>query len=292
MMDVVGAGITVKYGDFRLDHVKRLDENAGNNSFGKSNAIGTSIPNDGDVSFTSAKYVFKGDGFSLTPMLAYNADDNSSSVEYELFGFGLAGSVDLGPVHLKGEYNYFDGDREQMWDGAAFVAAENDVKGSQLYLDASMAATDNIRIGLMGFYAEGQAGTNDEQATDMNYDGRVDWAFADYHPESYGYYSTEFVNEFDIFDPAGASAGVTAGQIYGDIKVNEDLSLKLAALIFETEEDKNADVEGYTLNAGFAYALAENTSLRGQVNVLNMEDNDTDDELDTIQAIGGIHVKF
>ncbi|GEM_PF-4190903 len=282
MLDVVGTGFVVKYKGFYLGHVKRLDENAGNDSFGSSSISLTSRPNnDGDVSLTALKYDYKGDGFALTPMLAYNYDDNYT--DYDLLGFGLAGSANLGPVYLKGELNIFDGER----------AGSIDLKGNQLYLDASMAATDTVRVGAMFLWAEGQDG-GDQQVTNMNNDGLVNWTFADWHPESYGYWSGEFVREFDIYDPSGAGAGVTAGSLYADVKVNDALSMKFAGMVYQTEDDDIADVDGYTLNAGLAYKLMKNTTLTTHLNY-NSEDIDTgyDDYTDDyLQLISGLVVKF
>jgi len=280
MLDVVGAGFIGKYKGFYLAHVKRLDENTGSNSFASSTNNGT-ITNDGDVSLTVARYDYKADSFTVTPMLAYNSDSNWS--DYDLFGAGLAGSVNLGPVLLKGEFNMFDGER----------AGNVDLAGTQLYLDGSMAATDTLRVGAMLFYADSQD-NGDVQVTNMNNDGRVDWSFADWHPENYGYWSTEFVREFDIYDPSGASAGVVAGSLYADLKANDKLSFKFAGMVYQTEDDDIADVEGYTLNAGLAYKLMTNTTLTTHINY-NSEDIDlgaVDFTDEYLQAISGIVVKF
>lgn len=285
IMDVIGAGFTGQYKGLTLMHVKRIDENSGNDSF--------ATPREGDVSLTGLKYDFKGEGFTLTPMVSYN---NSESVNdgtpleapgRDLLALGLAGSVDLGPVLLKGEFNYFDGDYDEN---------DVDITGTQLYLDASMAVTNNLRMGLMGFYALGD--DEDEQATNNNFDGRVDWTFADWHPESYGHWSVEFVDEFaDIYDPLGVNAGVLAAQLYADLKVSDNTSMKFAGMYFQNEEDEFIDYDGYTLNAGINYTLAKNTTLSFHANYIKFNVDEelgqsVDLDADTLQAISGIQVKF
>jgi hypothetical protein len=279
LLDVVGAGFVGSYNGFTLAHVKRMDENQGKDTFSGNY--------EADVSLTGFKYDFKGEGFTLTPMVSYNND--ATTMDRDLLGLGLAGSVDLGPVLLKGEFDYFDGDY-----GDDF--ADWDIKGTQLYLDASMAATDTVRVGGMLFYALGD--DEDEQATNNNYDGITDWTFADYHPESYGTWSTDFVDEFyDIYDPLGVNGGVIAAQIYADVKASDTISLKFAGMYFTNEDDTYIDYDGYTFNAGIAYALAANTSLTAHFNYINYDidevlDENVGEDGGTMQVISGIQVKF
>jgi hypothetical protein len=279
LIDVVGAGFTGMYNGITLHHVKRKDENMGKNTFSGNY--------DADASLTAVKYDFKGEGFTLTPMVSYNND--ATFQDRDLLGLGLAGSVNAGPVLIKGEFDYFDGDYGDYSDVDMF--------GTQLYLDASMAATDTVRVGGMLFYALGD--DEDEQVTNNNFDGNVNWAFADYHPESYGTWTTDFVDEFyDIYDPAGVNAGVIAFQAYADVKASDSISLQFAAMYFQNEDDTYVDYDGYTLNAGIVYALAANTSLTAHVNYIDIDAEDNVDEFDasekgnTLQMISGIQVKF
>jgi hypothetical protein len=287
MMDVIGAGFTGQYKGLTLMHVKRLDENSGNNTFARAGATDIVIgPNDGDVSLTGLKYDFKGEGFTLTPMVSYNLSDSDlRGGDRDLLALGLAGSVNLGSVLLKGEFNYFDGEDNI-----------GDIKGTQLYLDASLAATNNLRVGLMGFYALGD--DEDEQATNNNFDGAIDWTFADWHPESYGHWSVEFVDEFvDIYDPLGVNAGVMAAQLYADLQASENTSMKFAAMYFQNEDDDFIEYDGYTLNAGIAYKLTKNTTLSAHANYIKFNVDEVDNESvdadgDTLQMISGIQVAF
>jgi hypothetical protein len=305
MTDVVGPGFIGKYDGLTVNFVKRRDKNTGNNSFAKT----SSVYGNGDATLLSAKYDFKGEGFSVTPMLAYNYDQRDD-FDYNVFGAGLAGSTTIGPVAIKGEFNYFKGsdissDLPGTWVTSQYGITDSDYaidffqedgKGAQLYLDGSMNATDTVKVGVMGFYADGQ--TSKYQITNMNQDGNVQYAFADYHPESYGTWSTDFVDEFvDIYDPMGVSAGVIAGQLYADIKATEEIGLQFAGMYFTNQEDKYIDYDGYTLNAGITYALAANTVLSLHANYVKYNvdeifDTNVDVKTDTFQSIAGIQVKF
>jgi hypothetical protein len=281
MADMLGAGFVVKYEGLTLQHVKRMDGDAGKNGINK-------YENRDDRSMTVLSYDFKGDGFSLTPAIAYNDDQYTTNADF--FGAALAGSIDLGPVAVKGEFDYFDGDTDgtSKWD-------KGDLKGAQVYLDGSMAATDALRIGVMGLWAAGYDKADEQQITNMNDDGTIDWTFAEWNPQTYGYWSGDMLGELDIFDPTGSSAGVQAGSIYADFKVSEDLAMKFSGLIWQVDEDKNVDADGYFLNAGFNYKLAANTALISQLNYASITYNpdvgkDIDDTL--LSVLTGIVVSF
>lgn len=279
IVDMVGAGFKTSYKGFHAMHMKRKDQNQGNDDFSSMTSW------EGDASLTAVSYNYKSDAFSLTPIIAYNADKDSSDEDF--WGLALAGSANLGPVALKGEFDYFTGE-----DGESNV----DMDGQQLYLDASMAATDALRIGLMGFYAKGQE--DDRQVTDMNkYDG-TDWAFADYQPAFYGPWSSDFTyfsgQDFDIFDPSSASAGVVAASLYADWKLNEDIDFAFAGLMWETEDDSSDgyDADGYTLNASIVYKLMSNTKLSAHVNYQDTDWKDDDFDEQILQVISGLVVSF
>ena len=303
LLDTVGTGFSAHYGGLSTHHVKQYDENNGNDSFGASNS-------DEDRSLTAAKYVFKGDGWSVTPMASYVTGD-VNNVDSDRLGLGVTGNVNLGPVYLKGELDVFDGD-----------AGNRDAKGTQFYLDGSMAATDSLRVGVMAFFADDQSG-GDLQVTHQNMP-----VFADWHPENYGYWSTEFVGEFDVYNPgaflnrvlgksdndqAGGTSqnggGSNALSIYADLKATDDISMKFAAMYFAPNDDNKLDFDGYTANVGIAYKLAANTTLTAHLNYMSMSADDVvvsgkdldgnaftadlgDTDFDVFQAISGIVVKF
>ena len=239
-------------------------------------------------------------------MASFVTGDIVKDVDSDRLGLGVTGNVNLGPVYLKGEIDYFDGD-----------AGSLDAKGTQAYFDASMAATDTLRVGVMGFWADDQSG-GDVQVTHQNMP-----VFADWHPENYGYWSTEFVGEFNVYNPgsfAGKAFGKTdndyavgtqyegggsnALSLYADLKATDDISMKFAVMYFAPNDDDKLDFDGYTANAGIAYKLAANTTLTAHLNYISLSADDVvaerddvvvnlgDTDFDVFQAISGIVVKF
>jgi hypothetical protein len=289
VVDAVGTGFSVAYGDFKALHIKQYDQNNGNDSFDCASYVDPDddtnrICNDEDRTLTAIKYDFKGDGFSITPMASYVFGDIVKNSDFDRLVVAVAGMADLGPVALKGELDYLDGSIDDEFGDTT------DNKGLQLYLDGSMAATDMIRVGGMFFYAKGYTDDDESQVTKQSMP-----VFADWHPESYGPWTTDFVAEFDAFDPGGTSGGVVAGSLYADVKATEDIDLKFAGMYF-TPEDDEVDYDGYTLNASIAYKFAENTTLTSHLNYLstslNGDNGDPDEDYDVVQVMSGIQVKF
>ena len=144
----------------------------------------------------------------------------------------------------------------------------------------------------MAFYAAGQNG-GDIQVSTQNMP-----IFADWHPECYGPWTTEFVNEFNVYDPSGLGLGVMALSVYSDINVTEDLKLQVAGMYFMNEEETIAantevDYDGITLNAAASYKLASNTTVTAHAYYLDASgDKNLDVELNDLALITGIQVKF
>lgn len=270
LLDTVGAGFMVKRGPVTLVHVKETDNT--NGVF-----VDTGLK---ESSITGAKFDFKGDGFTVTPMVSYS----NVSGDGDLLGLGLTGSVNLGVVALKGEIDYFDGETDGVTD------PKHDLKGLQVYLDASMALNETVTVGGILLYAQSQDGT-DEQVTYQKMP-----VFVGFSPLTYGYSTGDFVDGYtrtlNPYKIAGAdNAGMQALQLYTDVKLSDDLMLKGAAAYAQTDDDDIADIDGYILNGSVSYALMENTSLTGHINYSSFDYSGQND-LQTIQAISGLTVKF
>jgi hypothetical protein len=266
IVDTVGAGFMIKRAGLTLLHVKQYDANNGNDSFTKTGFDETSL--------TAAQYVIKTDAFTLTPMVSYTA---AQSTDVQRLGLGLNFSANLGVVGLKGELDYFNGEN----------AATADEKGLQLYLDASTAVSDTVTLGAMILYAQSQDG-GDVQVT---YQAMP--VFGGWSPLTYGFNSTDFVLDYGSeLNPYAidTNAGMQAVQLYTDVKVSDDLKLKAAAAYAQSDDDDVSDIDGYILNAGLSYAVMANTTLTTSLNYSSFDDNGAD--LDTIQAITGLYVKF
>lgn len=252
LSDILGTGFTIARGAAKIFHIKQQEG--------------------ADESLTGAVYAFQGEGFSVTPMVAYATSEDNS----KLLGLGLFAAVDLDAVKIKGEIDYFKGEDE---DG-------NDAKGLQLYLDASAGVSETVTVGGLFLYAQGQ--DDDDQVTRMGGTG-----FGGFSPQTYGFNTTDFSLDVDCFNPVGdtgSDEGVIAGQLYADVALSDDLKAKFAAMYWTVEDDFDGDADGYVLNASASYALMANTTLTTSLNY-SMTDLDGTD-LDVIQAITGLYVNF
>jgi hypothetical protein len=262
--DSTAAGFKASYGGFNIAHSKNTEDSQGNETLYLNGFHG-------DSNTTAIEYVFKGDNFSLTPIVAYTYD--SSFTDRDTLGLGLVGTFNLGPVALKAEVDYFDGSQDTTFGGTKI---NQDQKGLQVFVDASMPVADSVTLGLQGLWAKDQD-KGDGQITSLSTDQVTDWAFVDFNPQALGSGDFGYSDNFDIFDPGkfhGASgAGVTAGGLYAKIKASQDLTLDFLGMAFKTNEDNIADMDGYFLNAMATYQLMANTTLSTQLNYMRINDN-------------------
>jgi hypothetical protein len=273
IFDAVGAGFILQKSGVTLAWVKVADQNTGANKLNKTNLDEQEV--------YGAMYDFKADGFTLKPMVSYHSNQDQDA---NRLGLGVFATANVGPVGIKGEVDYFDGDSVGGFDE----------KGLQLYVDGSAAVTDIIKLGLIGLYAQGQDG-GDVQVTEQKMTH-----FAEWHPEDYGPWSGDIIGDFDTFNPAQSfapagvtvGAGVIGGIVYSDVKVSDDLGLQFSAGYFQTEDDGIADIDGYILNAAANYVVAKNTRWLTHLNYRDFEDNDTDAELSRLGVISGLVVSF
>ena len=152
--------------------------------------------------------------------------------------------------------------------------------GTQVFLDASMAATDAFTVGAQFFYAAG----DDE---DVQYTGLGN-RFNGWDPIFD--VGTSLSNEaIDLSDYAptvlkprphsdwtDGNAGSVSGRLYGNFKASEDLSIGASATYLSTEEDDAVDADAYALAAGMVYKLLPNTSFQLQLQYMD----GTIDEID------------
>jgi hypothetical protein len=230
----------------------------------------------------------KGDNFSAKIFGAgYHDDDGGSGLgNEEVYLLGLQGSTNLSAVKLFGEFDYFTGD----------VNNDVDAFGAQLFLDASVAATDALTVGGQFYYADG----DDE---DVQY-VRLGNGFNGWDPIMD--VGTSLSNEEitlgqlmgidgNPFDFTGESAGVIGGRLYGNFKLSDTLSFGASAAYLTVQEDKNIDVDEMVLAGGMVYKVLDNTSFQLQLQYQDGTVKDTpvgDIDFDAVTAGTGLFVTF
>ena len=195
-------------------------------------------------------------------------------MDEEVYLAGVAGDLKLGPVNLFAELDYFTGDASSTVDAV----------GTQLFVDASLAASDMITVGGQLFYALGTDDPDEQQYVLLG-NGFNGWDPINDVGTSLSNEEISFARPFDF---AGANAGVMGANIYGSFKLSDSLTLGAKAGFYGVEEDAITDEELVALAAGLVYGFAENTSFQLQLQSWSLDEADKD-----IFAAGtGIFVKF
>ena len=251
--------------------------------------------NESDAYLYGATIAPKGDNFSAKFIAA---SYNYSITNTEVYMLGASGSTNLGPVKLFGEVDFFGGDATDTVD--AF--------GTQLFLDASMAASDAFTVGGQVFYALGD--DEDQQITHLGnrfngWDPMFDIGTS---------LSNEQITGGDAFNIAAnnsskanynydiASAGMVAGRLYTSWKVSDALTFGASAAYMTEEDDTVVEVNAMALAGGMVYKIMENTSIQWQLQYtdgdLTAYDSTTgvkvvdDEDFDSFRAGSGIFVNF
>jgi hypothetical protein len=218
------------------------------------------------------------------------------SASESVYLIGASASTTFGPVKFFGEVDFFTGDSFTLEfdDGST---SELDAMGSQVFLDASIAASDAFTVGAQFFYAAG----DDE---DIQYTGLGN-RFNGWDPVND--VGTQLSNEqIDLtdqglnnspFDWTGANAGSVSGRLYGNFKASDDLSFGASAAYLTVEEDAIVDADAYVLAAGMVYSLLENTTFQLQLqytdgSIDEVAGVDIDGDFDVFSAGTGLFVKF
>jgi hypothetical protein len=225
---------------------------------------------------------FKGDSFKSRLILAgYNDGE-----EADMYMVGINGSLNLDAIKLFAELDFFDGDSS---------VKDVDGFGTQLFVDASLAASDMFTVGGQLFYAMG-----DDEDTQYV---RLGNGFNGWDPiyDVGTSLSNEQIAIGNPFDFTGESAGVVGGRLYTSIKMSDALSLGVSAAYLQEEEDKFVEADGYALAAGLKYGILENTSFQMQLQYEDFDvtevgaaddGSDIDGGYDAFRAGTGIFVNF
>jgi len=259
------------------------------------NSDGDLDGSDSDALEFGAKIFPKGDNWKAGVFVVGQSKRNDE--DEEVFLIGVNGSTSLGPVNLTGEVDFFTGDASEDFAGDTV-----DAMGSQVFLDASMAATDALTIGAHFYYAAG----DDE---DVQYT-RLGNGFNGWDPvfDNGTQLSNEEMDLGDnlvcdliescgpVFDFTGEGAGVVGGKLYASMMLG-DTKLGASAAYLQSEEDDVVDSSGMFLSAGLVYPVMANTTFQLQLQYSDVDVDevygfDVDTDANSFQAGTGLFVKF
>ncbi|MDT8419839.1 MAG: porin [Desulfuromonadales bacterium] len=222
-----------------------------------------------DSYYYGIKAGHKGESYASSIYLAGQTDVSDAGENVMVIGVTLDYNLDA--VALYGEVDFFMGDATEDTDAA----------GTNLMLQASMAATETINVGGQFFFSPGE----DE---DVKYDilgndfGGWDPLFA---------IGTGLDNEqIGTGRPWGifGDAGVMAFRVFGDVKASDDLTVSGSLAFLQSEDDDIADDDAMALAVGCSYSVMANTSLGVQIEYIDVDS--LDDEI--LQAGTGLFVNF
>ncbi len=197
---------------------------------------------------------FKGNAF----VASENAVNDPAASVYVA---GANGTFNMDAFKLFAELDYFTGDATDT----------DDAFGTQLFVDASMAASETLTVGGQLFFALGD--DEDTQYVIIGDDfGVWDPLFA--HGTGL---DNEQIGEGRPFGFFGENSGVIAARVYVDAKVSDAVSVGGSISYLEPEEDAIVTADSaMTLAAGMKYAVMANTSLGALVEYIDIDDVDTD----------------
>ena len=221
-----------------------------------------------DDYYYGVKAGHKGESYASS---IYVAGQKTHTTGEDVMVVGVTLDYDLDAVALYGEVDFFMGDATDTVDAA----------GTNVFLQASMAATETSNVRAQFFFAPGE----DE---DMNY--------------------SVLGNDFGGWDPLFAigtgldneqigagrpwlvfgNAGIMAFRVFGDVKASDDLTVSGSLAFMQSEDDDILDDDAMALAVGCKYAVMANTSLGVQIEYIDVDSNE--DEI--LQAGTGLFVNF
>ncbi len=215
-----------------------------------------------DDYYFGAKAGFKADTTAVEGYLAGQTGNGE-----EVFVVGANGKFDLSAVKLEAEFEYFTGD-----------ASENvDAIGTQLFVDASVAASEAFTVGGQLYYALGTDKADEAQYYCLGNE------FSGW--DSMFILGTGLDNEkagmgrpWDLGSALGyaGNTGIMAVRGYASFKASDDLTLSGSLAYAAPEEDGNTALDSAILVAlGMKYNVMANTSLGVQVEYKGISADET-----------------
>jgi hypothetical protein len=209
--------------------------------------------------------------------VAGQQDVNNGDESVQVVGLTL--DLDLAPVKLYGEAEFFTGDAD----------ATTDAVGTQVFLDASMAATEIVTVGGQVFYAMGTNKADEQQYIILGNDfGGWDPLFA---------LGTGLDNEqidagrpFGLFNDVQDNSGVMAFRLYTSVKATDAATVAASVAYAEPDEDIVGLDSALALAAGLNYTVMSNAQLGLQLQYIDIDSTANIDEI--MQAGVGLFVNF
>ncbi len=191
---------------------------------------------------------------------------------------GANAKFNLNAVKLAAELDFFFGDAN----------ATDDAVGTQLFVDASMAASDTVTVGGQVYYAlSADAGEVQYQNLGNDFGGWdpiMESVASDIQNEKMAYGRP--------FDFAGGNSGVIGLRAYGAFKFSDALNLGASVAYLTPEDDANTTRDSDLLLVGSAsYKVMANTTLQAQIQSVTKDDSDNTVE-DELQLGLGLFVNF
>jgi hypothetical protein len=271
-----GVGLRLKL-PVRIDlNYAKLDENdARNDEESASQGLDTK---DTDLFGIQAAYV--ADAFTVGAFYATSYD--WSDAEVRPGGVGIFANGNIGPVALKGEFDFFHGS----------LSPDVDAKGLQFWLNGGFALTEAVTLGGNFYYANGYDDIDERQIQDIT-------DFGDFIPHSYGAFETDFSpTPDDIFDFTGNSQGAIGGDIFASFGAMENLVfqgqfgyLKASKSNFYNGSRGKVKPSVWYANLSGDWTFAENTALALGFNYTGPNDMSAADDGAWL-VVGRLQVKF
>lgn len=240
-----------------------IDDNNYDTSNGK-NVYSSKQNFNSDAYYLGAKAGYKADAVAVDGYIAAQigdhvnySDDTKSIYGQKIYVIGANGKFDLSAVKLEAELDYFTGD----------YAEKVDAIGTQLFVDASVAASEAFTVGGQLYYALGTDKADEAQVYCLgNEFGGWDSMFI---------LGTGLDNEkagigrpWDLGSALGyaGNTGIMAVRGYASFKASDDMTLSGSLAYAAPEEDSNTELDSAILVAlGMKYNVMANTALGVQV---------------------------
>ncbi len=226
-----------------------------------------------DSYLTAVNVAHKTDSYAANVFLANQV--KAMDVNESVYLLGVNTKMNLNAIKIAAELDFFFGDA--TWN--------SDAVGTQLLVDASMAASDTMTVGGQFLYAMA-ADSGEVQYQGLGNDFNGYDPIADVGTSL----SNEQIGYGRPFDFTGANAGVIGARLYTNIKTSDALSVGASLAYLVPEDDNMTSVDSLlAVVAGAKYALMSNTSLQAQV---EYSDLDAPGAESTLSAGVGLFVNF